>query len=94
MDLNWTFTSYVWSIRTNGNQLHMRSFVGMHSTMLIPPVCVMQLETGGMPPVTKTNDYNASPLEVAGCASTNQQNLPPTKKLVMMYGLRDSLKHD
>ena len=24
-------------IRTNGNQLHLRSFVGMHSAVLIPP---------------------------------------------------------
>ena len=26
----------IWPIRTNDNQLHMRSFVGMHSAALIP----------------------------------------------------------
>ena len=27
----------VWPIRTNGNQLHMQSFLGMRSAALIPP---------------------------------------------------------
>ena len=31
----------IWPIRTNGNQLHMRSFIGMRSAALIPPESAM-----------------------------------------------------
>ena len=41
MDLN-RFPPPIRPIRTNGNQLHMRFFIGIHSVALIPPGDVMQ----------------------------------------------------
>ena len=51
-------------------------------------------ETGGILPVTRTNDYNASSLEAAGCARMNQQNFPPTEWLMVAHRLQDSFEQD
>ena len=44
-----------------------------HKQSTTPADCICDAtETKGMPPVTRTNDYNASPVEVEGCVRTNQ----------------------